>query len=84
MIMTEKKPTTESGKKSARVRYSKTLFVDKIELDPEFNFLVVTRNSYILELPVHHMQQLYEFLGKRLEASFVSPCRIKVVGREVE
>ena len=74
----------EKNPNDGRVRYAKTLFVDRLELNPEVNFLVITRNKYILELHEHNMRELYEFLGERLKNPILGPCRIAVIGREVE
>lgn len=70
-------------KEVARVRHPLTVWVDKIEFEPEVDTNGVTRSAYDLELTESDMKKLYEGLKNRLEKKYISPVRIRIIGRLV-
>lgn len=66
-----------------RVRHPLTLYVDKIEFEPDVNFGDVTRSAYDLELTKYEMIKLRDYLKERLEQKTVISARIRVTGRLV-
>jgi hypothetical protein len=75
-------PKTQSApQKKSRVRYPSTLWIDKIEFEPEISG-EVTRTSYDLELTEYDMKVLYEGLKERLENKIYKATRIRFTGRQ--
>lgn len=73
----------ENEERRSYVRFPITLYVDKLEFEPEVFLGRVVRTAYDLELTEYDMKQMYEEIGKRLNAKFVHPMRIRVIGRLV-
>lgn len=73
----------EKRERRSYVRYPVTLFVDSIQFDPEVYSGDVVRTAYDLELTEYDMKKLYEMLKACLDASVVTPIRIRVIGRLV-
>jgi len=68
----------------ARVRHPITIYVEKVEFDPEvvIDFEVI-RTAYDIELNEQDMRKLYEGLKTRLEEKFPVAIRIRIIGRLV-
>lgn len=93
--MDEPKPKSYAEKKTVerrknddekihhRVRHPLTIYVDKIEFEPDINLGDVTRSAYDLELTEFDMRKLHDWLTQRLEEKVIIACRIRVTGRLV-
>ena len=72
-----------NNKITKRTRYPKTILVEEIELEPDVQLFVVTKDKYILELTEPDMRRIHDFLGKRLSMPIIATCRISVTGKEI-
>lgn len=71
-------------KRSPRIRIPLTLFVDKIEFDPEVDFdAQVVRTAYDLELTEHDLIKLHQDLTKIIQDGRRGSKRIRFIGRLV-
>jgi hypothetical protein len=65
------------------VRFPITLYVDKLEFEPDVFTGKTVRTAYDLEITEYDAKVLYEELGKRLDKRPMTPVRIRVIGRLV-
>ena len=73
----------EEPKKSDRIRYALTLFVDKVELEPEVYINGAVRTAYDIELVEYDMKKMKGWIEKRLASPIITPLRVRIIGRLV-
>jgi hypothetical protein len=81
--VSEERRKQDQSKNANRIRHPLTVWVDKIEFEPEVDYGGVTRTAYDLELTEYDMQKLYDGLKERLEKKTVIATRIRIIGRLV-
>lgn len=74
---------THKEEKRSYVRFPITLYVDRLEFEPEVFMGKVVRTAYDLEITEYDAKKLYEELGNRLKQHPMTPIRVRVIGRLV-
>lgn len=65
------------------VRFPITLFVDRIDFEPEVYVGTEVRTAYDLEITEYDIRKLHTRLTEHLNIQPVAPVRIRVIGRLV-
>ncbi len=71
----------EADKKHTRLPI--TVYVDRVEFDPDVDFSEVVRTSYDLELNEYQMKKIVDGIQHRLDSNLPKSIRIRVIGRLV-